>query len=846
MHIFNYISNLILIVIVTLLSACGGGGGGSSGTGDTVEQTLTNLGVDITNTPREDENSEPLPDDYNPLGSSKSLEQFDELVMIGFTLPTFASEMTLLELDRVGTTASYTTDVLFTPSTSDTPWAMSVGDSPAALRVATRGDVDRDGLEELLVIYRAPGESSVELQLYEDQPQSFAEGQNLVISSDPADSLSVASGDFNGDGYAELVIGLVSGNSAQLLFVDNNDGVLSLSTANKTLPQAYFGSEIKLVIKSGNLDYDPSHEFVVLVNEFFQQQGSLPSGTSRYFVFDDAKKAHVELSNALVQSTAINRTAIVSDVSLGDVDGDNIDEIVFAGLTHFDPDGLCSYNYLLMVLDDWVHDSVALGAKDQQTNIHGGCATSKGEMRFVHVNTPDLDGDGIAEIQANELIFEDFAQYPAWTPLVDPTSAQAAIPQGSLFSDDTGFTGRFSQQNSTIVVADLTADKRQDIILYSQSTNSLQVWGLSEPDAALGVVANKWRMLKSIPVDTPTSSDELRPLLVPVNVNHDGLAISFDEGSYQLVFTEPVLLSALAAAPCYENLGQNIDACRTSYGSTKSQAVELENTLTISAGVTVGVNVEFNVPVTAIKIAEVSALVKTKAHLSLSHSSAYTYSERVVYTTGPIEDTVIFTSIPYDVYKYTVTSHPDPAMIGVDIVVSMPRSPVTLQVERGFYNANVAHGGPLINSSVFTHNAGNPSSYPSTSEKDSLMSKYSSILPVRWAYDFGPTSVGQGGGDTTLEINIATESGFGGAIGVEVEFEAQATAGIIVAGFSVGVSAESSLQIVHGEESTYTGTVANLPSSTFAENYYGWGLFTYVMDDHVSGQQFEVLNYWVE
>ena len=126
------------------------------------------------------------------------------------------------------------------------------------------------------------------------------------------------------------------------------------------------------------------------------------------------------------------------------------------------------------------------------------------------------------------------------------------------------------------------------------------------------------------------------------------------------------------------------------------------------------------------------------------------------------------------------------------------------------------------------------------------MSKYSSILPVRWAYDFGPTSVGQGGGDTTLEINIATESGFGGAIGVEVEFEAQATAGIVVAGFSVGVSAESSLQIVHGEESTYTGTVANLPSNTFAENYYGWGLFTYVMDDHVSGQQFEVLNYWVE
>jgi FG-GAP-like repeat len=846
------VTKIVFLIVFSLwLAGCGGGGGDGddddSNTDNTVEQTLTNLGVDISVTPREDENSESLPDDYNPLGSSKSLEQFDELVVIGFALPTFGSDLTLLELDRVGTTASYTSDVLFTPAPADTPWALSVGDDPAALRVAARGDVDQDGLEELFVVYRAPGESSIELQLYEDQPQSFAEGQNLVISTDPADSLAVASGDFNGDGYAELVIGLVHDDVIKLLFVDNDDGVLSLSTLNKTLPQAYAGSEILLVIESGNLDYDPSYELVVLVNEFFQQAGDPPSGTSRYFVFDDAKEAHVELGDALVQSVAVNRTAIVADVSLGDVDGDNLDEMVFAGLTHFDPNDLCTYNYLLMVLDDRVHDGEVLGAKEQQTVIHNGCASSKGDMRFVHVNTPDLDGDGIAEIQANEVIFEDFAQYPAWTPLLDATNAQAAIPQDSLFAaDDDEFTGRFSHQNSTMVVADLTADKRQDIILYSQSTNRLEIWGLSEPDAALSVVANQWRMLKSIPLDTPASSDELRPLLVPINVNHDGLAISFDAGSYQLVFTEPVLIATLAAAPCYDDLGQNTDACRTSYGSAESQTVEQEDTLTISAGVTVGVNVEINAPVAATKISEVSAKVKVSASFSLSHSSAYTYSERVVYTTGPIEDTVIFTTIPYDVYKYSVTSHPDPEMIGVDVVVSMPRSPVTLQVERGFYNANVAHGGPRIDSSVFTHTAGNPSSYPSSSEKDSTMSYYSTILPTLWAYDFGPTSVGQGGGDTTLEINIATESGMGGAIGVESEFEAEATFGFIVAGFSVGVSAESSLQIIHGVESTYTGTVANLPSDTFAENYYSWGLFTYVMDDHASGQQFEVLNYWVE
>ena len=86
----------------------------------------------------------------------------------------------------------------------------------------------------------------------------------------------------------------------------------------------------------------------------------------------------------------------------------------------------------------------------------------------------------------------------------------------------------------------------------------------------------------------------------------------------------------------------------------------------------------------------------------------------------------------------------------------------------------------------------------------------------------------------------------GAAVGVEAEFEAKVTAGVVVAGFTVGVSNESSLQITHGDESTYSGTVANLSATGFGTNAYDWGLFTYVKDDHPSGQEFEVLNYWVE
>jgi len=832
---------VIAIFLSFTLTACGGGGGESGPSDDPVADSLTSLGVDIATTPRKADKETTVPEDYSPFGSSSSFAQFDELLLLGFPLAAssgFSSELTVLELDRIGNgvSASYDTDVLFAPDPALTPWALSVGESPAALRVAARGDFDLDGLEELAVVYRKTGQSTIELQIYEDQTKSFAEGQTLVLSSEPVNSLAIASGDFNGDGYADLVVGLVSDSGASLLFLDNDNGSLALSTMSKHLPRAFPGSEVSLVIESGNLDYDPSHELVVLVNEIFRQAGAgtPESGTTRYFLFDDGKKAHAEIGSALVQAdlNTVNRTAIVADVSLGDVDGDNIDEIVFAGLTHFDPNGLCSYNYLLLVLDDLVRDRLPLGATEHQPDIHGACAAAKGVLRFVHVNTPDLDGDGVAEIQANELLFEDFSQFSPWTRVVDSADAIAVIPDESLFASNEGFAGRFNQRNSTMVVADLTSDERQEIIVYSQATNSLEVWGLSNPGM-------QWGMLKSIPVAAPSSDGELRPLLLPINVNHDSLAISFDEGEHRLIYTEPVLIAALAAAPCYQNRGQNLDACRTSFGTAKSTTVQTEDTFTVTAGVTVGFEAEFS-PL-GVKASGIEMLGTLKAHASRIQSEAYTLTKRITYTTGPVEDTVIFTTIPLDQYTYTILSHPDdPELIGSKVVVSMPRSPIELQAERGYYNANVVPGGPLIDSSVFSHVVGDPASYPSERTKNSLLSQFD-------GYDFGtPATVGPGGGLTTQEINVATESGVGSAYGVDFEFEVKATVGVVVAGFSVGVGSESSLQILHGKESEYTGTVANLPADNVASDAYNWELFTYVKDNHRSGQQFEVVNYWTE
>lgn len=407
------------LLFLTLVSCGGDSPDNASNNGDpSVTKTLNNLGVDTHSTPRLDSENKALPEDYTPLGSSASFEKFDELIVLGFPLSQASghtnSTLSLLELDRTGSTASYVTDVLFKPEATTTPWATSSGVTPTALRAAARGDFDRDGLEELFVVYRAPDDSNITLQIFEDQPQDFSPNEMLIISTDPADRLSIATGDFNADGYTEAVIGIVSGDSARLIFVDNHFGTLSLSTLSKDLPQAFPGSEINLIIETGNLDYDPSHEIVLIVNELFQQAGTgnPATGTSRYFIIDDAKKSFTDIDNNLVQANLsnINLTAVVADVSLGDVDGDNIDEIVFAGLTHFDSSNECNYKYLIIALDDMTNNQTPITAKEQRPHIFNGCSTAKGELQFVHVNTIDINGDSVFEIQANEFIFSDLKQ----------------------------------------------------------------------------------------------------------------------------------------------------------------------------------------------------------------------------------------------------------------------------------------------------------------------------------------------------------------------------------------------------------------------------------------------------
>lgn len=835
--------------LILVLTACGGpagtGGPPGPGPGDSdLEDSLNALGVNTAPTDRVDADQEALPESYSPLGASASFgeaEPFtddssshpaDELFVVGLPLPT--DELTLLEKEGVQITGTGdvdpgSTSVLHSMSTADNPWVDDDSAGPAnsdnsrSLRVVVAGDVDNDGYEELLAVYvdTTTADRRLALDVIEDAADGHTQETFVLADGDGILDVDAATPDLDGDGDADVVIALGRADGVDIAFLDGPSGGWSIDASRtKSIDAISGGSQMWVEMAAGNLDYDNPEELAIVVNELVDT-----TGNARWFAFDDGVAGLGELESGNVQGTDGGLfTAQTADVSVGDVDGDGLDEVLLGGLTELYT-GCDAYRSILTVRDDAEHgltevDSLATGA------FFANCpAFGPWRLRFMHVNAVDLDGDGIDEIQAGKHVYAslhdgmtlDDASQPAWT-----------IPDSVFIDAGADASAYYTPNTTAIAVGDVTGDGRENIVLYHQWQEDIRIWGLSSVDtvgfAELSIVDAPWYNTQQV----------VRPILVPVNMDADGPSLKYSDGEYQLVFTEPIVLAAMAAAPCGEGIGQNVGACATTFGNTESTGTSGELTVSVKASAYAGVKTAANIPF----VGEIGADFKETitATASLSAGQAYTVEKSQVFTSGPMEDSVVFTSVPYDRYVYTVVSHPDPDMVGGTVEVLLPREPILLKVEREFYNGHIVDNA-AIGSNVFDHTPGDLATYPSTSRKNQLLSQYGGL-------ENGPLSVGQGTGSEGLGIDVSTEVSAGGSLGIEVERSVDVTAGPALAGFSVGYGVNASLTFTSGTKTSYAVTVGDLSAATFAEHQYSFGMFTYVQS--LEDQEFEVINFWVQ
>lgn len=687
--------------------------------------------------------------------------------------------------------------------------------------------------------------------------------------------------DFNGDGVDELVIG-IDGE------VWVYDGATMLNAVNKnSIKKTYNGKP--LYHKNFNLNDDGSEKDC--------SQSSIKKSVTRFAVGDvdgddipditvlqvgvtdkTSGKGKAELMlyrSGNVEAAPLasrvfhkdSNNAMFCDVKVGNVSSGNYNDIILFFRNYTDEGGFYNYGRLWQAM----YDPEAEGGIYCYTSDNLLARCFKGDARQVgnnNVTLAHLHGTSkpcdivvgadmwswnseLGRIQFKYQVLPDFGSDAWWSIFADNIIAADPSAEGKDFLyyfishttyDYNGCAYVFQYFGETWYSGnEITEDGLKKNWSYSSDIfkylDNGKWWGSSDKEFEL----MWWFSHRDAHEWASTSA------LCAVNARKGPETKTLRYKGYQKAFSEPRIHALLAAPPTYtygENESRPDYDFVTSWGYSSSNKQETSKSSSISASVIVGFEAEINAPITGTKLGGVDFTVKmqNECSSSTSQSSTITYSQQYE---ARDDDRVVMQVTPYDVYTYEVVEAENVDQIGNEVVLSVPGETMTVGLALSDYDYLMADNKNAPNlHEVFSHEIGNPFSYPSSANQI-----YTNVpnCEILWGGGSKDKFVTTGsGGSVIREIALDKSTATSAAFSFSVETELVATALGVKAGAGFGYGNTNETTHEESQGFSVSACVPGLAPGDKNPNrsFFDWNLCWYKYK--LAGQTFPVVNYVVK
>ena len=819
---------IIIISFAILTAGCGGGGGGGNSNGNNSppgpdicagdnpdpschNSILKNLGIETEIGERKAPDGESIPKTLNPLGKKISeLTRIPELFIAGAKLKAVndspypgTHHYSLIDEPTESPTELLT-------SKDDTRWCDKTDARRilnSAHKVATEGDIDGDGLEEILVASvtwnkDTKKHSDPKIQIIDDTNGNYQESHHLLPLENEHFVFKFKTGDVDNDGRDELILISsltekdISTNTSNkiLIFDDSANNFALLHEINKNV----FFRDIAVA----DLDNDGADEIATI-----DSYGS-SNVPSKFYIFDDGEMGAFKLikdKSMIIELLDSNPFSFqgADQISVGDFDGDKLLELAVINKQR------------VALIDDHLSSFLLMKATSlSETRIP---RTNAANVPFQKV---DLNGDFVDELLVSTSIMKfEFSQKNTFTTsfphddFIRTNGGETDIP---VYEINSATTGNFDADNSR---------KEEIAILVSQAGLNNAIYG--KELWILGENSNGDLRIKNRYSFDLNDTCQRRIVITGANIDNDSAVLEYRE-EHELLFTDPIVIGVLASPPYYASGIQNTDGSYTLLGQESGSTTEHSNSLGITFGMSYGLGLSGGLT---------QSSFEAKAALEGSVNYFWGTSQETInaqaYQTSAGKDLVIFTSIPYDVYYYDVISSENPDAIGKTVTVNVPRKPNIHHLEREFYNE---HNGKNLDI-VLGHTPGDPFSYPSN---PSELTRSGGIHLVSNT----PMTV-SGSGEIFTQTVQRTNSSTDGVTGeIDVKFETEAVVVGVLVGSSFGFHYGHEFSITVSDSTIIEGAVGDMFQEQFdLEKSYNWGVFLHEFQkDNI---KFPVVNYWV-